>query len=331
MSLMISVIIPIYNSKKYLNQCIDSVLLQTYKNLEVILIDDGSTDGSGEVCDYYSKIDNRIKVIHKKNERIGAARNSGIDIASGDLITFIDSDDYIDIRAYEKVVEIFKKTKADLVQWDLTFLSEKNCKDIIQNRDTYEYTELVLSNEEALKKIFEWGNMDYRFNNLWTATHCIWTKMCRRELFDTLRFPVGKEYEDEHILHYLIYNSKKCIFINDRFSIYRLRGNSTVHTMNIKGRLDKVDAYLDRFNLIMSLSNKELKRGITHDYFALLSNCLCLVNDRNIYIDLKSKAYELYKIGRSYLNKFDKLAIKCMIVIPYIYKFIYTSYRKLRD
>lgn len=334
MNFKISVIIPIYNSEKYLKKCVDSVLDQTYKNLEVILIDDGSTDSSGELCDYYAKVDNRVKVIHKKNERIGAARNTGIENATGELITFIDSDDYLDSKAYEKAIEIFKNTDADLVQWDLTFLEEEGCKDVIANRNYFENTKLILSNEEALKKMFEWHNMDKRFNNIWTATHCIWTKMCKRELFRELRFPVGKEYEDEAILHHLFYNSKKCIFINDRFTTYRLRADSTVHTMKISGKLDKIDAYLDRFNLISLLNNKKLMRGASHDYFALLSNCFCILDrDKHDSIrgELLKKAWDLDKRGRAYLGNIDKIALKTMIILPDVFKVIYSNYRRLKD
>ena len=99
---MISVIIPIYNVEKYLEKCIQSIINQTYRNLEIILVDDGSTDSSGEIADKYKKLDNRVKVIHKINGGLSDARNKGCEIATGEYISFIDSDDYIDLNMYEK-------------------------------------------------------------------------------------------------------------------------------------------------------------------------------------------------------------------------------------
>ena len=104
---LISVIVPIYGVEKYLEQCLDSILNQTYRQLEIILIDDGSTDRCGEICDRYASRDSRIKVIHQTNQGLSAARNVGMDMATGEYISFIDSDDYIDLHFYEKMVQGF--------------------------------------------------------------------------------------------------------------------------------------------------------------------------------------------------------------------------------
>ena len=106
---MISVIVPIYNVEKYLIKCIESIINQTYKDLEIILVDDGSTDSSGKICDEFATKDNRIKVIHKKNGGLSSARNIGLDICKGNYISFIDSDDYIELDMYEKMIKIIVK------------------------------------------------------------------------------------------------------------------------------------------------------------------------------------------------------------------------------
>ena len=111
---MISIIVPVYNVDKYIERCIQSIINQTYKNLEIILIDDGSTDKSGAICDKYSKIDNRINVIHKKNGGLSEARNVGLDIARGDYIGFVDSDDYIHPQMYELLYKNLIGTSADI-------------------------------------------------------------------------------------------------------------------------------------------------------------------------------------------------------------------------
>ena len=114
MSDKISIIVPIYNVKKYIQQCVESLINQTYKNLEIILIDDGSTDGCGELCDEFGKKDQRIHVIHKQNGGLSDARNKGIDVASGDYIGFVDSDDWISHNMYEKMLSSLKSVNADI-------------------------------------------------------------------------------------------------------------------------------------------------------------------------------------------------------------------------
>lgn len=112
---LLSVIVPIYNTEKFLVRCIESILSQTYKNLEVILVDDGSTDGSSKICDQYAEKDNRIKVIHKRNEGRTKARREGVLASSGDVVTFVDSDDWMDSETYEQMMEVFSKTECELV------------------------------------------------------------------------------------------------------------------------------------------------------------------------------------------------------------------------
>ena len=111
---LISVIIPVYNVEKYLRRCIDSVINQTYKNLEIIIVDDGSTDNSSNICDEYTNKDSRVKVVHKENGGLSSARNVGIELAKGDLIAFVDSDDYIELEMYEKLKENMDKYDSDI-------------------------------------------------------------------------------------------------------------------------------------------------------------------------------------------------------------------------
>ena len=112
---LISIVIPVYNVEKYLKQCLDSIINQTYTNLEIILVDDGSTDNSGTICDYYSKIDKRIRVIHKKNEGQSIARNIGIKVSNGKYIGFLDSDDWVEQDMYRFLIENIEKYNADII------------------------------------------------------------------------------------------------------------------------------------------------------------------------------------------------------------------------
>ena len=332
MNKLISVVVPVYNAEKYLEQCIDSVLEQTYNNIELILVDDGSTDSSGDICDKYALKDQRVKVVHQKNARIGAARNRGIEEATGDYLTFIDSDDYIERETYQECIKLIEKYNADLIQWDLTFWSEEGCIDVFPNRELSEYTELIMDRKAALEKMFEWKNMDSRFNHIWTDTHCIWTKMVKKELFDDLRFPEGKEYEDEMVLHHLIYKSKKVVFINRRFSNYRLRAKSTVHSMNLKGHADKVDALYDRYQMITTINDNEvLMRGIVHScLFGIFNTALeaHTIGDRAISEKLTSYARTILKESRIYSDIKDRIMCAMLIVCPDVFDFVFDFYKK---
>lgn len=130
MDTLISVVIPVYNVEKYLSQCIESVISQTYKCFEIILIDDGSKDDSGKICDEYAQKDNRIKVIHKKNEGVSAARNDGIDISSGELMYFLDADDWIEPTLFEEAVEKYNEKNVDAVFFD--YVAEYSNKKVIE-------------------------------------------------------------------------------------------------------------------------------------------------------------------------------------------------------
>ena len=121
---LISVIVPVYNTEKYLYRCVESICNQTYRNLEIILVDDGSTDGSGAICDQLSGEDDRIRVIHKENEGASAARNTGLDLAKGEYIGLVDSDDYISTDMYEKLFELLQGAKAEMAVWHRISMSE---------------------------------------------------------------------------------------------------------------------------------------------------------------------------------------------------------------
>lgn len=174
---LISVIIPVYKVEKYLDECIQSVINQTYKNLEIILVDDGSPDNCGKICDEYAKKDNRIKVIHKENGGLSSARNAGLDIARGEYISFIDSDDYVS-------KDFIKNMSIQMANADLIICGMKNVYKEDEKCDEKE--NVVIKNEtltfiEANQKLIKPKNEIY-------VTAC--NKLYRRELFDNLRFEI---------------------------------------------------------------------------------------------------------------------------------------------
>jgi len=186
MSDLISIIIPVYNVEKYLERCVKSVINQTYKNLEIILVDDGAKDNSGKMCDELSKLDSRIKVIHKENGGLSDARNFGLKIATGDYIGFVDSDDYIADDMYETLYHTIKNNNADI---SIVSFYEMYKEKVIGVRDSGNLE--ILSKQEAMKELL----IDTKIQSY------AWNKLFKKELFNDLKFPTGKNFEDIELLY----------------------------------------------------------------------------------------------------------------------------------
>lgn len=185
-SKLISVIVPVYNAERHLKRCIDSILSQSYKNLEIILINDGSTDRSGEICENYKKTDSRVKVLHKINEGQASARNEGLKIATGEFIGFVDDDDVIDPLMYEKLYKNIQKYNIDVsgIIADWIYTSKKKCDGEKFESRFYSSNELIL-NMLAKQKLI---------------SSSVWDKLFKSTLFDNIKFPDGCEYEDYWVI-----------------------------------------------------------------------------------------------------------------------------------
>lgn len=196
---LISIIIPIYNVEKYLPKCLDSVISQTYTNIEIILVNDGSTDSSGLICDDYALKDSRIKVIHKENGGVSSARNIGLDTASGDYVMFVDSDDYVEVDFCEKSLKMALEMNADIVSFG--FYRERIDG---TRKEVKTVCPRTVSPSEGIKELIT--KKDYIYNFLWN-------KIFRLNLFLGLRYPIGKEYEDQNT--YLLFHKANTIYVSD--------------------------------------------------------------------------------------------------------------------
>ena len=220
----VSVIIPVYNVEKYLEECIQSVLKQTYKNLEIILVDDGSKDNSGNICDEYAKRDERIKVIHKKNGGLSDARNAGIDICTGEYIAFLDSDDFIEEDMYEFLVKNLEKAKADISICQVYYVY-KNAKQTTHTPNVY----LEMNSSEAIKYV----------NMLGYYTVAAYDKLYKREIFENIRYPVGKVNEDWYIICQVLDKANKIVYSSEPKYNYRKRRGSITDDKKINlGMMD---------------------------------------------------------------------------------------------
>ena len=232
---LISIIIPIYKVEKYLDKCIQSVVAQTYKNLEIILVDDGSPDGCPEICDCWKERDDRIKVIHKENEGISQARNVGLAAASGKYIGFVDSDDYIHEKMYEKLYYALRSEDAAIAMCNLEKIKEDGT--VVSLRSPVR-TE-VFSGTEGLEKILKAGSWYYI---------ALWNKIYTREVLKEIVFPVGKIHEDEFAFHKIYYQAEKIVSIEDKLYYYIQRQGSIMNGERKIRHLDAIESICDRIN-----------------------------------------------------------------------------------
>ena len=231
---LISIIIPVYNVEKYVEQCIKSVINQTYKKLEIILVDDGSLDRSGKICDDYAKKDKRIIVIHKKNGGLSDARNKGLDIAKGEYITFIDSDDYVKNTFIEDLYTAITKNNAELSICNINEVNDKG--EIIGNIGFSE--DKLIKGKKLLNNFCEDINV--------IETIVAWNKMYSKEIIKDFRYPKGRIHEDEALTYKILYFTKKISIINKYLYFYRRNANSiTGKGFNIK-RIDYIEALEER-------------------------------------------------------------------------------------
>jgi len=291
---LISVIIPVYNVENYLSNCIDSVINQTYKNLEIILVDDGSIDSSAKICDEYAKKDGRIKVIHKENGGLSSARNAGLDIAKGKYISFVDSDDTINFEMIEKMLNSIVRYKTDV----------SICKLKI-TRD-YTNTNEVISEDEFVEVITPLELYDKLYDNLQAEMTSSCNKIYKKELFDNLRFKNGIINEDDEILHYIVDKINNISYINVAYYNYYQRGNSIMHKPNPKAK-QSVENLIIRGNYF--LRKKMIK------YYEMNSYLICYLLAKfyksldNNYYNQNIKKYSKIVLSSKYCNFKKKLIV----------------------
>lgn len=218
MSEKISIIIPVYNVKEYLARCIDSVVRQTFKNLEIILVDDGSNDGSEKICDKYAEKDSRIRVFHKKNEGVSIARNFALKRTTGEYIGFIDSDDYIKENMYESMYQTAKEYQADIVQCGHFIVKDEKILEVIHGDGEVQ----VYDSKAAVTEIMD----DEKINSF------VWDKLFKRKLFDNYEFAELEYHEDVASTFKIVAKSKKMVCKNEPLYFYVRNCKSISHTLN---------------------------------------------------------------------------------------------------
>lgn len=216
---MVSVIIPVFNVEKYLRQCLDSVISQTYTDLEIIIVDDGSTDSSGSICDEYAAADSRIQVIHRENGGLSAARNTALDVARGEWLVFVDSDDYLMPDMIERLYSACIAHDADMAA----------CTHLRRYGDRIE-TPARRSAPAADIEIYNGAEKMDAYIRGRRLSNAMWAKLFSAELFSCVRFPVGRFYEDTFIMPGLVHSARRIVNMNSDGYVYRKRSGSITMT-----------------------------------------------------------------------------------------------------
>lgn len=294
---LVTVIVPIYNVKNYLKHCLDSIINQTYSKLEIILVDDGSTDGCANICDEYAKADNRVRVIHKKNAGLGMARNSGLEIANGEFVVYVDSDDWLEKNMVEKMLMAIDQEQADLAVCGYK-KQTSNGKIISTNKCCSKRT-VFLNDEIKNMVLLPILGAEADAQNDIEREMCVWTNMYRMSIIreNYLRFVSERVYLSEDLFYNIDYimRVKRAVFIPECLYNYR------VNSISLTNMYRK-----NRFQLLCNLYNKEIdillryniyedaKQRIQRTFIMKMRNSIrILVNSNNEtrkerYLDLKA-------------------------------------------
>lgn len=249
----ISVIVPVYKVEPYLARCIESIQKQTYFNLEIILVDDGSPDNCGNLCDEYAAKDNRICVIHKKNGGLSDARNAGIESASGSYLCFADSDDWLDRDMIALLYKLCIEKNADISE-----CSFRNIYSGYIQEETACTAQLIEGNHIfALKKMLEWKYFK----------PVAWNKLYKRSVIGDIRYPVGKLHEDEYTTYKIFYNAKKSVYIDvSKYNYDKTRTDSITGSEFKEDNLDACWAFRERIDFFREHHLDILEKEINNAY-----------------------------------------------------------------
>ena len=312
----ISVIVPVYNVEYYLKQCLDSIVNQTYRNLEIIVVDDGSTDSSGDICDEYAQIDARIKVIHKENGGLSSARNAGLDVCTsgGELIAFVDSDDWLELDMFEVLYTNLKEKNVDIacVGYYQCYMNKIVKGNFCKGK--------LYSGENLISEICEDG-----YYNL-----AVWNKLFKRSIFDKIRFPENR-YEDAFIFFEILERVSKVYISQETKYFYRQRKDSIMNKVFDDNVLDNItyrELFLEtahkRYQRLIPLMSFNCKMG----YFfvlGILAKSKDIKNKFELARELQRKMREGIKevIKSDKVNFNGKIAYTSLAVSFKLYQYLF--------
>jgi len=311
---LISIIVPVYNIEEYLPRCIESILKQTYTNLELILVDDGSTDKSGEICDRYARIDDRVRVHHKKNGGSSSARNAGILLAKGQYVGFVDSDDYIEKDMYKRMVEAAKESGCNIIQVARDEIDDKG--NLMQAICEMPKEKICYSAEEFMKELLL---------HIGDCSFC--TKLLNRDLFNDAKFPEGVLNEDFHLLVKMLSTKEAVVSLPylGYHVFYRIGSNTRKKDKNDFSRVygDNVDNADMVYELVLenfpSLKQIAVRFGLYQRMDYLLHIPISMMKKENEQYRAICKYVKKHwtdTVSSKFLTKKDKLYLTLFAIMP---------------
>lgn len=319
----VSIIVPVYQVEKYIRQCIDSILAQTFTDFELILVDDGSKDNSGKICDEYAEKDKRIRVIHKENGGLSDARNKGLDNASGNYFMFVDSDDYIAPNMAECLYKKISEAKADIAACNYRYIFEDDKKDFsIENKAE------ILNGKEIF-----YNRKNERNYGFWTV---VWNKLYKKEKFKSLRFRFGKYHEDEFWANDIYQIDIKAVTVSESLYYYRQRDNSIMGNKNIRKCFDIIEAFEERINVYLKeekYSDQAYKVLIySLEYLNEGKKLIKNEEDKEQFIDKEQKIKNIIKnLKKRKLSKIQKASLAIIGINPCLVFSIAIKFRGLLE
>ena len=298
---LISVIVPIYNVEKYTNKCVDSLINQTYKNLEIILVDDGSLDNCGNICDSYKKKDSRIKVLHKKNGGLSDARNKGFKISTGEYVTFIDSDDFVSNDYVDYLYNLLKKYNADI--------------SIILPQKFNDSKEFVIKNKKEKIKIYNPYDAIETMLYQKEFDNAAWGKLYSRKIMEGILFPVGKLYEDISTTYKYFLNSSKIVYSNQKKYYYLQRHDSIMGSKFKVKEMDYIYQTKDMLDNLSNLNDKKLLLAAQSRFVSANFSILLKINKNKYFSKEMLEARNNIKEYQKYLIFNSKVRIKNKIAL----------------
>ena len=324
---MISVIVPVYNVVDYLPRCLDSIVGQTYRDLEIILVDDGSTDSSGKICDEYAMKDSRITVIHQKNKGLAEARNSGLINARGEYISFIDSDDYIDPEMLEVLYDLIQRKSASLSMVMFRYVYDTTAEQHA-HVDYDEIPSVVFDRDEMMQGMFHFL-ADYQES----LFHVVWNKLYRRDLICGLRFNESGT-EDMEFNNRVFLRAERMVMGRVCLYNYLQRLDSIIHHGINERQVSRIDAHYRMFQTYSA--NQKLYKAYCLDklykvifqirFKARGSSLYAMVNEKSKYF-MKLTWKDYWRNGA--LPAYRKLGILTLFYCPFLYS-IFISLAELR-
>jgi glycosyltransferase involved in cell wall biosynthesis len=321
MSDLISIIVPVYNMEQYLDRCMSSILNQTYKNLEIILVDDGSTDSSPQICEDYALKDDRIKVIHKENGGLSDARNAGLKIATGDYIGYVDSDDWIELDMYERMYRVCIGNNAELAV--CRYFREYDDKTIDDGTDRCE----VLDRNEILE-IYITDKDGYMIYN------SVWSKLFKRELVEGVMFPKGKNSEDIMYTTKALCKLEKAVYIDACLYHYMIDRKDSIMNVAKTERMfnDELPFWREHIKCIRdNVSDKMADLAEYYFYRRLLFYYIDTADKRIVEMIKSDKLEEkrIYSKANNIVSNGDRVRMNLFLFSPWVYRKVNALYGKI--